>query len=113
MVLMENAPVDLRTAEDRAVARTLRRANDERSAAQTLERVDADLELGRTFVAIQRLATLVQQQPTNLDLRARLAAVHLQTGNLVEAGRWGYLCENRDAEAQKAFEKAFRQPAAR
>lgn len=105
--------VDLHTAEDRAVARTLRRANDERSVAQTLERVDADLEQGHTFTAIQRLATLVQQQPTNLDLRARLAAVHLQTGNLVEAGRWGYLSENRDPDAQKAFEKAFRAPIAR
>lgn len=80
---------------------------------RTLQRVDADLERGHTFVAIQRLTTLVQQNPTDLTLRARLAAVHLQTGNLVEAGRWGYLDENRDPAAQAAFEKAFRQPAAR
>lgn len=105
--------VDLRTAEDRAVARTLRRAHDERSTAKTLERVDADLEKGHTFTAIQRLSTLVQQQPNNLELRARLAAVHLSTGNLVEAGRWAYLAEHRDPEAQKAFENAFRHPIAR
>ncbi len=105
--------VDLRIAEDRAAARTVRRAKDERSVSQTLRRVDADLEQGHTFVAIQRLSTLVQQHPTDLDLRSRLAGVHLRTGNMVEAGRWGYLCERRDPEAQLAFEKAFRSPVAR
>jgi hypothetical protein len=95
------------------MARTAQRARNERSVTRTLERVGADLDLGHTFVAIQRLTTLVQQQPTNLDLRARLSAVHLRTGNLVEAGRWGYLGENRDPEAQLAFEKAFRTPVAR
>lgn len=105
--------VDLGTAPERAIPSQPRRPADERSVMRTLLRVDADLERGHTFLAIQRLTTLVQQNPTDLKLRARLAAVHLQTGNLVEAGRWGYLDENRDPAAQRAFEKAFRQPAAR
>lgn len=78
--------------------------------ARVLERVEEDLRRGHSHVAIQRLTTLVQESPADLDLRRRLAAVHLATGNLVEAGRWSYLDEGRDADAVAAFERAHRDP---
>ena len=80
---------------------------------RVLARVERDLEQGHTFLAIQRLTTLVQQDPRDHELRRRLAAVHLQTGNWVEAGRWSYLEEIRDERAVRAFEKAFGDPRAR
>ena len=83
------------------------------SIDRTLARVDADLELGHTYVAIQRLSTLVQLHGTDLALRERLAAVHLSTGNLVEAGRWSYLSADRDPVATAAFERAFPDPIGR
>jgi hypothetical protein len=80
---------------------------------ETLDRVQRDLQRGHTFVAVQRLVCLVQLHPTDLELRGRLAAVHLSTGNWVEAGRWSYLGEARDDKAKTAFEHAFRHPRAR
>jgi hypothetical protein len=80
---------------------------------RVLARVEDDLRAGHTFIAIQRLTTLVQGDPANLTLRRRLAHVHLAVGNWVEAGRWSYLDEDRDAHAVAAFERAFRHPAAR
>lgn len=81
--------------------------------SRVLERVEDDLALGHTYVAIQRLTTLVQQNPGDLTLRERLAAVHLRTGNLVEAGRWSYLSANPDQAARDAFDRAFPHPRAR
>ena len=76
-------------------------------------RVESDLALGHTFVAIQRLTTLVQANPKELELRAFLARVHLATGNWVEAGRWSYLEKDRDPKALAAFERAVPHPRAR
>lgn len=79
-----------------------------------VRRVEDDLAAGHSFVAIQRLTTLVQENPKDLELRRRLAAIHLATGNFVEAGRWSYLNRgSRDARATAAFEKAYRDPQAR
>ncbi len=80
---------------------------------QVLRRVDEDLARGHTFLAIQRLVTLVHGNAGDLSLRDRLAAVHLATGNWVEAGRWSYLSEVREERALHAFERAFPHPRAR
>lgn len=81
--------------------------------AAVLQRVEDDLERGHTHVAIQRLTTVVHNDPANLDLRRRLAEVYLRTGNLIEAGRWSYLLPDRDPAAVAAFERANRDPRAR
>lgn len=81
--------------------------------AAVLQRVEEDLERGHTHVAIQRLTTVVHNDPVNLGLRRRLAEIHLGTGNLIEAGRWSYLQPDRDPAAVAAFERANRDPRAR
>jgi len=78
-----------------------------------LARVDADLARGQTQPAIQRLSSLVAVHPTDLDLRRRLAAVHRQVGNRVEAGRWAYLDAGTDPAEVEAFERAYPSPARR
>jgi hypothetical protein len=75
--------------------------------ADVLDRVDADLARGYTAPAIQRLSSLVAAHPTDLDLRRRLASVHHGVGNLIEAGRWGYLHAEADPRATGAFERAY------
>jgi hypothetical protein len=52
-----------------------------------LAKVDADPERGHTPLAAQRLNSLIANDPGDLGLRARLAAVHRRTGNFAEAGR--------------------------
>lgn len=81
--------------------------------ADILDRVAADLAVGHTHPAIQRLASLVADHPTDLDLRSRLAAAYRSTGNSVEAGRWDYLSPLADPADLSAFERAFPRPAAR
>lgn len=83
------------------------------SKETVLARVDADLSRGHTYVALQRLATLTQTYPTDLEIRGRRAAVHRQVGNRVEAGRWGYLADDPDPAETAAFERAFPDPRAR
>lgn len=83
------------------------------SVDDVMRRVEDDLARGHTFVAIQRLTTLVQANPKELAVRLRLAQVHLSTGNFVQAGRWFYLTDVRDERAAAAFEKAYRDPRAR
>jgi hypothetical protein len=83
------------------------------SLENVLSQVEEDLARGHTFLAQQRLHTLVRDHPLDLDLRGRLGAVHLRTGNLVEAGRWSYLDRDPDPAAVAAFEKAYAHPRAR
>jgi hypothetical protein len=73
-----------------------------------LAKVDADLDRGHTYLAAQRLNSLIAADPFDLDLRARLAAVHRSTGNVAEAGRWGYLTEDVTPAELTAFAKAYR-----
>jgi uncharacterized protein DUF6584 len=80
---------------------------------ETLERVERDLAAGHTHVAVQRLSSLLRNDPADLRLRDELASVHLRTGNLVEAGRWSYLSETADAAAVRAFERAIPDPRVR
>jgi hypothetical protein len=75
-----------------------------------LDRVAADAARGHTGPAIRRLSSLVHAHPTDLDLRRRLAALYLRTGDLAEAGRWGYLDPAVDGPAVDAFERRYRWP---
>ena len=72
-----------------------------------MDRVANDLAKGHTHPAKQRLHSLIQAHPTDLDLRRQLADVYRQTGDLVEAGRWSYLDENADPIEILAFERAY------
>jgi len=78
--------------------------------ADVLARVKQDLALGHTYTATQRLRTLLAVQPTDLELRDRLATVYRQTGNLVEAGRWGFLTSHLSQAELVAFERANPDP---
>lgn len=73
---------------------------------EVLARVDDDLARGHTHVAAQRLNSLIAADPYDLALRARLRDVHRMTGNVAEAGRWGYLTEDVTAIELEAFEKS-------
>jgi Family of unknown function (DUF6584) len=75
-----------------------------------LARIDRDLSQGLTHPALQRLRTLTEAYPQDLDLRARRAAVCRQVGNVVEAGRWGFLTEQVKPDELAAFERAFPHP---
>jgi hypothetical protein len=72
-----------------------------------LAKVDADLDRGHTHLAAQRLNSLIAEDPYDLGLRSRLAAVHRRTGNFAEAGRWGYLTEDVTEAEITAFAKAY------
>jgi hypothetical protein len=72
-----------------------------------LDKVAIDLARGHTQPAIQRLSSLVNAYPQDLDLRHRLAAVHRMTGNTVEAGRWDYLNATAEPTETDAFERAY------
>jgi hypothetical protein len=78
--------------------------------ADVLDRVSADLARGHTTPAIQRLSSLIAAHPTDLDLRRRLAGAQRMVGNLIEAGRWGYLYADADPAETAAFERAYPSP---
>ncbi|GIJ46164.1 hypothetical protein Val02_30500 [Virgisporangium aliadipatigenens] len=73
---------------------------------RVLAKVEADLRRGHYHPALQRLASLAAADPDDLELRAKRAAVYRQIGNLVEAGRWGFLTEDVTDRELSAFEKA-------
>jgi hypothetical protein len=73
---------------------------------QVLAKVAADLRRGHVHPAMQRLASLTAAYPDDLALRAQRAALYRQVGNLVEAGRWGFLTEDVTVPEIGAFEKA-------
>ncbi|HLV59650.1 MAG TPA: DUF6584 family protein [Natronosporangium sp.] len=78
--------------------------------AEVLARVKQDLAVGHTYPATQRLRTLIAIDPHDLELRDMLAEVYRQTGNLAEAGRWGFLTANVAPEELAAFERANPDP---
>ncbi|MBO0868482.1 MAG: tetratricopeptide repeat protein [Micromonosporaceae bacterium] len=77
---------------------------------EVLARVKSDLALGHTHLAIRRLRTLITADPDDLEVRALLAIVYRQTGNLVEAGRWAYLSDEVRPAELAAFERAHPSP---
>jgi hypothetical protein len=76
------------------------------SVERTLLRVEADLAQGDTAMARRRLTSLVGAFPERLDVREQLARVCKMQGDLVQAGRWSYLADERDPVEVAAFEKA-------
>ncbi len=78
--------------------------------ADVLARVRADLAAGHTHMAIQRLRTLLATLSDDVEVRSLLAAVYRQTGNPVEAGRWGFLTADVRASELTAFAKANPDP---
>lgn len=81
--------------------------------SEVLARVEADLALGRTHLAMQRLSSLTGAYPDDLELRARRAAIYRQIGNAAQAGRWGFLSEQVSSSEIDAFERACRPAGAR
>lgn len=78
--------------------------------ADVLARVRADLAAGHTHMAIQRLRTLLATLSDDVEVRSLLAAVYRQTGNAVEAGRWGFLTDDVRSSELAAFTKANPDP---
>jgi hypothetical protein len=78
--------------------------------ADVLARVKQDLAHGHTYLATQRLRTLVAIQPDDLEVRELLATVYRQTGNLAESGRWAFLTGEVTAAELAAFEHANPDP---
>jgi Family of unknown function (DUF6584) len=71
-----------------------------------LARVKADIALGRTHLARQRLRALLAADPDDLEVRDLLADVYRQAGNPVEAGRWGFLGPGLREDEAVAFARA-------
>lgn len=78
--------------------------------AEVLARVKDDLALGHTYLATQRLRTLLAVDPNDIEVYRLLASVYRQTGNLVEAGRWAFLTDDLRDEELVAFERAHASP---
>jgi len=75
-----------------------------------LARAKQDLAQGHTFVATRRLRAYLANDPNNLEVRRVLAAIYRQTGNLAEAGRWGFLTAEVTPAELVAFERANPSP---
>jgi hypothetical protein len=72
--------------------------------------VKRDLAAGQTYLATQRLRTLVATHPDDLEVYRLLASVYRQTGNLAEAGRWGFLTDEVRPAELEAFARVHANP---
>jgi hypothetical protein len=79
------------------------------SRETVLARVEDDVAQGDYERAKNRLRTLIELDPTDLELRQHLAAVYRRGGNPVEAGRWSFLGDQLERE-QEAFRRAYPYP---
>jgi len=75
-----------------------------------LARAREDLVQGHTEVAVRRLRAYLAGDPDNIEVRRVLAAIYRQTGNVVEAGRWGFLTTDARPAELAAFERANPSP---
>jgi hypothetical protein len=78
--------------------------------ADVLAQVKRDLAAGQTYLATQRLRTLAASHPDDLEIYRLLAAVYRQTGNLAEAGRWGFLTDEVRPAELAAFARVHANP---
>jgi hypothetical protein len=78
--------------------------------SDVLARVAEDLAAGHTHCATQRLRALVAAVPNDVEVYQRLAEVYRQTGNLAEAGRWGFVTADVTELELAAFEQAHPSP---
>lgn len=69
-----------------------------------------DLAAGQTYLATQRLRTLAATYPDDLEVYRLLASVYRQTGNLAEAGRWGFLTDEVRLAELEAFARVHANP---
>jgi hypothetical protein len=72
--------------------------------------VKRDLAAGQTYLATQRLRTLVATHPDDLEIYRLLSSVYRQTGNLAEAGRWGFLTDEVRPAELEAFARVHANP---
>src|SRR5947207_13399642 len=75
-----------------------------------LARARKDLAQGQTDAAVRRLRGYLATEPNHLEVRRVLAAIYRQTGNYVEAGRWGFLTAEVRPVELTAFERANPSP---
>ena len=75
-----------------------------------LARARKDLAQGHTDAAVRRLRGYLATEPNQLEVRRVLAAIYRQTGNYVEAGRWGFLTAEVRPVELTAFERANPSP---
>lgn len=75
------------------------------SVEKTLQRVDGDLAAGHVALARQRLTSLIVAFPESLEVREQLAHVCRLQGDVLQAGRWSYLADERVADEIEKFEK--------
>jgi len=73
-------------------------------------RVEKDLAHGHTYLAIRRLRAYLGGNPHDMAARRLLAAIYRRTGNLVEAGRWGFLTDEVHPAEVIAFERTNPSP---
>lgn len=75
---------------------------------EALDRAKARFAEGDVRGAVSLLERCVEADPTWLDPRILLSELYRRSGDLVEAGRWGYLIEKGAApEELHAFERAL------
>ncbi len=75
------------------------------SVEKTLQRVDGDLAAGNAALARQRLTSLIVAFPESLEVREQLAHVCRLQGDVLQAGRWSYLADERVADEIEKFEQ--------
>ncbi len=77
--------------------------------AQTLQKVEDDIQRGDLGKAVSRLHGLIASYPDDLALREKLGSVYWKLQQPAMAGRYWYLVENKDENMQsacKSFEAA-------
>ncbi|QHC59248.1 DUF6584 family protein [Rathayibacter sp. VKM Ac-2760] len=75
---------------------------------EALDRAKTRFAEGDVRGAVSLLERCVEADPTWLDPRVLLSELYRRSGDLIEAGRWGYLIENCAApEERRAFERAL------
>ncbi|QHC67015.1 hypothetical protein Q0F99_20455 [Rathayibacter oskolensis] len=76
--------------------------------AEALDRAKVRFAEGDVRGAVSLLERCVAADPTWLDPRILLSELYRRSGDLIEAGRWGYLIESGAApEELNAFERAL------
>ncbi len=70
--------------------------------AETLQKIEADIQAGDLGKARDRLNGLLSTYPEKIALRRKLAEIHLDLQDPCAAGRWAYLVPDRSADLDAA-----------
>ena len=68
------------------------------------KKIDIDLKNGLKSKAVNRLYTLIQQNPNEIDLRNKLAEIYYESGFLDSAGKFWLLTEPNEPRIKKCVE---------